>query len=352
MPKVSIIIPCHNTEKYLSTCLNSVCNQTLQDIEILAIDDHSTDHTKDILRQYKKKYPQKLKTYSLEEKTGASAARNLGLEKASGEFIGFVDSDDVITLNMYEDYYTTAKKEGLSLVTGSFRNIKEQQFLHQETFLNRQKKEGKRIDFLQDPKNFFNEAPACWNKLFSHDLINIRFLEGKIFEDVSFTYPLLLKAKETFDIKRTHYYYRRRSGSITRNNKKPTSKILDILDVTMYMKELGDRLNFNNQQTILLEDTIKERLLSTLQYVKIWPIPEKTKLQVMQNLIKLYQYNVPNFQQFTTEIAAFLYEDLLLGIKEFQYDSLSQMEYEECYENTLKLVKLLSTSRDSKEKNV
>ena len=67
MPKVSVIIPCHNTADFLPTCLNSVCNQTLKDIEVLAIDDHSTDHTKDILKQYQKKYPKKLKTYSLEE---------------------------------------------------------------------------------------------------------------------------------------------------------------------------------------------------------------------------------------------------------------------------------------------
>lgn len=352
MPKVSVIIPCHNTEKYVSTCLNSVCNQTLQDIEVLAIDDHSTDHTKDILTQYQKKYPHKLKIYSLEETTGASAARNLGLEKANGEFIGFVDSDDIISLNMYEDYYTTAKKEGMSLITGAFKNIQEEQFLHQETFLNRQQKEEKRINFLQAPENFFEEAPACWNKLFSHDLINIKFLEEKIFEDVSFTYPLLLKAKQAFDIKRVHYYYRRRNGSITRNNRKPTAKILDMLDVTIYMKKIGQSLNFDDQQMSLLEDMIKERLLITLQYVKIWPVEKKVKQQVLKNLIQIYQYNFPDFQKFNTETATFLYNDMLLNIKEIPNESLCQTEYEECYENTLKLVKSLSTSRDSKEKNV
>lgn len=346
MPKVSVIIPCHNTADFLPTCLNSVCNQTLKDIEVLAIDDHSTDHTKDILKQYQKKYPKKLKIYSLEEKTGASAARNLGLENADGEFIGFVDSDDVISLNMYEDYYTAAKKEKMCLVTGTFKNIKEHQFLHQETFLNRTQKEGKRIDFLQDPENFFAEAPACWNKLFSHDLINIKFLEGKIFEDASFTYPLLLKAKQAFDIKRVHYYYRRRTGSVTRNNKTPTIKIFDMLDVTIYMKKLGHNLNFDSQQMTLLEDIIKERLLTTLEYVKIWPIDEKAKYQVMKKLIKIYQYNFPNFQQFNTQTARFLYNDMLVSFKEFPYESLHQKEYEECYENTLKLVKSLSTSRD------
>ena len=105
MPKVSVIIPVHNTENYLSTCLNSVLNQTEKDIEVIAINDHSTDNSLDILKQFEKEYKTKLKVIDLKDKYGVSSARNEGLKIAQGNCIGFVDSDDVISLNMYEDLY-------------------------------------------------------------------------------------------------------------------------------------------------------------------------------------------------------------------------------------------------------
>ena len=98
MTKVSVIIPVHNTEKYLKDCLNSVLNQTMTDIEVIAINDHSTDASMAILKFYQKLYPTKLKVIDMKEKYGVSSARNEGLKIAQGEFIGFVDSDDFISL--------------------------------------------------------------------------------------------------------------------------------------------------------------------------------------------------------------------------------------------------------------
>ena len=107
MYKVSVIIPVYNTEQYLNKCLDSLVNQTLKDIEIILINDGSTDNSQNIIDEYSAKYPDKIKSF-IKENGGQATARNLGITKATGEYIGFVDSDDWIELNMYEELYNKA----------------------------------------------------------------------------------------------------------------------------------------------------------------------------------------------------------------------------------------------------
>lgn len=113
--KLSIIIPAFNTEKYLPKCLDSVVNQTLKDIEIICIDNNSTDNTLNIFNEYAKN-DSRIKIISNNENKGAASSRNLGLDIASGEYIGFVDSDDFIELEMFEKLYEVAKKKGFGHV--------------------------------------------------------------------------------------------------------------------------------------------------------------------------------------------------------------------------------------------
>ena len=94
--KVSIIVPVYNSERYLSDCLNSLVNQTLSEIEIIAIDDASTDHSLEILIDYAAKYPRKVKVYKNDQNKGQGASRNIGLSIANGEYVGFLDSDDYV----------------------------------------------------------------------------------------------------------------------------------------------------------------------------------------------------------------------------------------------------------------
>ena len=111
MPKVSVIIPVYNTEKYLEKCLDSVCNQTLSDIEIICVDDCSTDNSLNILKEYAQK-DNRIKLIEFKENKGAAAARNEGIKAATGEYIGFIDSDDYPeTDSYYEQLYTKAKQE-------------------------------------------------------------------------------------------------------------------------------------------------------------------------------------------------------------------------------------------------
>ena len=102
-PKISVIIPVYNSETYLSQCLDSVCMQTLQEIEIICVDDGSTDTSPKILLEYAKKDP-RVRILTQQNK-GAGAARNYGLRESTGEFLSFLDSDDFFELDMLEEAY-------------------------------------------------------------------------------------------------------------------------------------------------------------------------------------------------------------------------------------------------------
>ncbi len=118
MIKVSIIIPVYNSEKYLPKCLDSVCNQTLKDIEIICVNDCSPDGSLAILQEYAKS-DNRIKLINFTENKGASAARNAGIRTARGEYIGFVDSDDFVDWNFYEKLYTKAKETDADAVKGN-----------------------------------------------------------------------------------------------------------------------------------------------------------------------------------------------------------------------------------------
>ncbi len=118
MCKISVIIPVYNTEKYLEQCLNSVINQTLKDIEIICVNDCSTDNSLEILKEYSQK-DKRIKIIDLKENKGVSNARNIGINKAEGEYIGFVDSDDWIDDNYYETLYNLAITKSSDIAKGN-----------------------------------------------------------------------------------------------------------------------------------------------------------------------------------------------------------------------------------------
>ncbi len=120
MPKVSVIIPVYNTEKYLVKCLESVCQQTLKDIEIICVNDCSPDNSLQILQEYAEK-DERIKLIDFKENKGVSAARNAGIQEARGEFLGFVDSDDFIDLNFYEKLYQKAAESGADVAKGKIK---------------------------------------------------------------------------------------------------------------------------------------------------------------------------------------------------------------------------------------
>ena len=122
--KISVIVPVYNVENYLEKCLNSLVNQTLEEIEILVINDGSTDYSQKIIDEFQKKFPQKIKVFS-KENGGLSDARNFGIERASGNFLAFVDSDDYISENMLQEMYDLAIKNEAEIVICNLQKVDE-----------------------------------------------------------------------------------------------------------------------------------------------------------------------------------------------------------------------------------
>ena len=110
MKKVSVIVPVYNTKQYLKRCMDALVKQTLEDIEIVAVNDGSTDDSLQMLKEYEEKYPEKVRVLS-KENGGQATARNLGIRECTGEYIGFADSDDYIDTTMFEKMYRKHKHE-------------------------------------------------------------------------------------------------------------------------------------------------------------------------------------------------------------------------------------------------
>lgn len=231
MKKVSIIVPVYNTEKYLRKCLTSLVNQTLSDIEIIIVNDGSPDNSKKIVEKYLKEYPDKVK-YFEQPNGGQGSARNLGLTKASGRFIGYVDSDDYVDLSMYQKMYDEAIKTDADIVMCS----------HTIVYEDSNKEEVEKL-FLKTDDNktncFFNNAGVC-NKIYKRELLKDFTFRSKVwYEDIDFVTKVIMNAKKISYVDEGLYYYLLRQGSTMNNNNAP--KNLDILksfdSILLYLKE-------------------------------------------------------------------------------------------------------------------
>ena len=124
MIKISVIVPVYNVENYLRKCLYSLVNQTLQEIEILMVNDGSTDHSQEIIDEFQTDFPLKIKAFK-KENGGLSDARNFGIAQAKGEYFGFVDSDDEVSPGMFEEMYHLAKKHDAEMVICNLQKVNE-----------------------------------------------------------------------------------------------------------------------------------------------------------------------------------------------------------------------------------
>lgn len=215
--KLSVIIPAYNAEKTLEKCLDSILNQTVGTPEVIVINDGSTDRTEEILKQY----PVVFRTV---ENGGQGRARNIGLDLANGDYIGFVDSDDWIDPQMYEKLISAAEKTDSDLVLcDALAHFPDG------------KTEPERI-WREDRK--MAAAGFANNKLFRRELVkDIRFPEGLWYEDAEFTAIALHRAKRVEHLPEALYHYRR--GYPSTMNNQNALKNLDILEV---MEHLEDEL--------------------------------------------------------------------------------------------------------------
>lgn len=133
LPKVSVVVPIYNVEKYLKQCVDSLLNQTLKDIEIILVDDGAKDGSGKIVDEYKNKFTNVKVIH--QANGGLGPARNTGIENATGEYIAFVDGDDWVQSNMYEKLYATAQKSNSDIVVSGHCDYKNEFLLLQKNIL-------------------------------------------------------------------------------------------------------------------------------------------------------------------------------------------------------------------------
>lgn len=217
MIKVSVIVPVFNTEKYLEKCLNSLINQTLQDIEIICINDGSTDKSADIIKKFANK-DSRFKLINQENKK-QGAARNTGMKIAKGEYIGFVDSDDWVDLEYYEKLYNAAKRHNFDIALGT--NVRVKKNINKKRLNITKEKEYTSIQEKFDV-NIQWKNPCPTNKIYKRDLFlkhNITWPEGVYCEDRIFTLKAVYFANGIVSVPNVNYYYFNNPNSTVNNQK-------------------------------------------------------------------------------------------------------------------------------------
>jgi len=222
---VSVIVPVYNVEKYLDECLSSLVNQTLSDIEIIVVNDGTKDNSQSIIDHYVKQYPNKVVSL-IKENGGLGDARNYGIPYAKGEYIGFVDSDDIVHLEMYEKMFNKARLENSDLVLCDLEYF-------YETSNEKMVKEGLvQIENIDVNKTVFLSPLFAWNKLYRRSLFiesGLKYPIGLWYEDIPVTVPFFTLAKKISYVNETLIYYRQRSTSIMGSVDNP--KVKDIFDI-------------------------------------------------------------------------------------------------------------------------
>ena len=222
--KISIIVPVYNVEKYLAKCLDSLVSQTYQNIEILVINDGSKDDSEKIMRAYSSRFPDKITAFN-KENGGLSDARNFGVDYATGDYIGFVDSDDYVQQTMFEEMLNLAEKYDAEMVICNIQKVDEHGNVTQR--LTQIPHLPEKIDLESHFSVFSDVSYFACNKLFRKELFaEKRFKKGVHFEDIQLIPQLLLSCKTVAQTQNYHYQYLERADSLSKSH---TEKGLDIL---------------------------------------------------------------------------------------------------------------------------
>lgn len=244
MIKVSVVIPAYNAQNYMEQCLDTLLQQTLQEVEIIIVDDGSKDDTLSMLREYESRFPQKLKVFH-KENGGQASARNLALSHATGEYIGFVDSDDWADVTMFEKMYQKAKLEDADIVICDMVD----QFSDNAVYHDHTSVSGK-----------FGYADFVLNKIIRREFAEgLKFPEGLWYEDFAYVAMLLMKTERISVVKEGLYQYNCRDGSTMRNNNAQKNK--DMITVLNQIQAYAEENGFAEQYRDELEYLYMEHAL-------------------------------------------------------------------------------------------
>lgn len=328
--KVSIIIPVYNTEKYVSRCINSCLTQTLDDIEIILVDDCSTDNSIEIIKRYADKYQDKIHCIFQSENHRQGAARNRAMEIAKGEYIIFVDSDDWIDADMCHQLYNAAHKEDADMVGSDY-------FISFDD-----KDEIKKISIFPDmcgvmdyekKDKYIKNYGMFWTRIYRREWlekIKLKFPEDIFYEDAFFNFYSVLYADKIAHIREPFYHYYQGNVSTVRNrnnphqyeriklaeyilewskDKKELEQYKDIIEYKyLYMQGgnllytcLGQFDSPDKRKMGLINNDVRTNIKSVKKNENFLKLPEELRFFMRLNSISsrlcifVYKYNIYNY---------------------------------------------------------
>ena len=243
---ISIIIPVYKVEKYLEKCIESVLKQTYTNLQVILVDDGSPDNCGKICDEYAKKDSRIEVIHKVNG--GLSDARNVGIAKAKGKYIGFVDSDDYIKEDMYEILINLIKEYDADVSICNLYDVIE----GKEYIRNKENgiKEYNRIDILKEVLLDKNIQSYAWNKLYKKELFNeIKYPIGKKYEDIGTTFYIFEKCNKVVVTSEPEYYYLKRADSLVNNVTEST--VLDYTEIIIQrylytQKNIEELRKYNN----------------------------------------------------------------------------------------------------------
>lgn len=312
--KVSIIVPVYNVEKYIAKCLDSLVNQTLDDIEVIVVNDGSPDNSQKIIDEYVENYPKIVKSF-VKKNGGQGSARNLGIKKSSGDYLAFVDSDDYVDLNMYKLLYEKAIDSDSDIVMcGRYdENEETHELISFDVVM---KDDNPKINA------YYDQMSPC-TKLFKRSLIvdnDILFPDGIWYEDVVFCLKAISMTDKIGYLNKRLYYYLTRNGSIMNNDN--SKKNLDVLKALDLAKEYMLKNNVYDDElfSYLVFDYV---LLTTIN--RVLNHKNKEKNAVIKELRNYCHKNISDFrkQEFYKKIET--NRKIIANLNYFGFEFLSKL---------------------------
>lgn len=281
-PEISIIIPVYNVEKYLDECINSAVNQTFDDIEIICVNDGSTDGSLEIIEKHASK-DKRIRIISQEHK-GVGSARNAGLDAAKGKYVYFMDSDDYVELNALKELHDLIEEKSCDLIIFKTYNFLEntKEYIYEDYYEMPELTHmvGNRIFNYQNYlKQLISVDVTVYTKFFKRKIVSdIRFIEDLIFEDNVFTMELLFNSEDIYLYDKHLYHRRRHENSLMRNN---NELFMDIIEIWNEIEDLFKEKGYYEDY----KETLFIRKISALHF-RLNLIEEKYKEEFF-NRIKL-----------------------------------------------------------------
>lgn len=254
MAKISVVVPVYNVEKYLKECIDSIINQTLEDIEIICVNDGSTDSSLEILNDYAKKDSRIIVINK--SNSGYGHTMNMGLNAASGEYIGIIESDDFADKNMFEDLYKLAKESDADIVKGDWYNYWSKNKFARKNNRISSAKTLKLTNAKQD-KSLLRINPSVWSAIYKKEFLNkynIRFLEtpGASYQDLAFSFKVFALAEKVILTDKAYLYYRQDNMNSSVKSKTKVYCVCDEYEeIDRFLEEYPDlKFEFKVQEEI------------------------------------------------------------------------------------------------------